>query len=191
MINSILNNSEPSRYVYFNNDGMITKISSKKENDTDVMWATFKTEDVIPFIDGTYRFSDYVVNKNAKNLGHSIIKKRVDLKSRAIESQIKKITYCNDADIVVLLQDDTIKITASSSIVDKDISPDQEVMIAGKADHPFFVTLKDKPDYILKEILVPYSLILTGSEFSDVIPFSSKKVSVYTRPYFNTYSLEI
>ena len=190
MIKSILAEGKLSRYVYFNNDGVITKISSKKEDD-DSMWATFAIGDVLPFIDGTYRFSDYIVNKNTTDIGYSIVKKRVELKSRAIESQIKKITSCNDADIVVLLQGNSIKIKAAKRIIEKSISEDQEVTIAGKSDHPFFITLKDNPDYVLKEISVPYNKILTGSEFSEEIPFSIDKVSVYTRPYFNTYSLEI
>lgn len=190
MIKSIFNEGKLSRYVYFNNDGIITKISSKKEDDDDSLWATFAIGDVLPFINGSYKFSDYIVNKNSTDIGYSIVKKRVDLKSRAIESQIKKITPCNDADIMVLLQDNFIKIKAAGRIIEKGISSDQEVTIAGKSEHPFFITLKDNPDYVIKEVSVPYNVILTGSEFSEKIPFSHTKVSVYTRPYFNTYSLE-
>lgn len=191
MIKSIFAEGKPLRYVYFTNDGAITKISSKREDDNDSLWATFVIGDVLPFIDGTYRFTDYIVNKNSTDIGYSILKKKVDLKSRAIETQIKKITPCNDADIVVLLQDSIIKIRAAERIIEKGISSDQEVMIAGKSEHSFFLTLRDNPDYVLKEILVPYNVILTGSEFLQNIPFPKTKVSVYTRPYFNTYSLEI
>ncbi len=188
MIKSVVSDSLPLRYVYFSNEGTITKIASRTDDDTDDLWATFRISDVLPFIDGSYRFSDYVVNKNSTDIGYSIIKKRVDVKSRAIESQIKKVSTCNDAEIVIILKENNISIMASEKVIEKDISSDQEVMIAGKANHPFFITLKDRPDFILKEILVPYNLLLTGKIYSDTIPNST--VSVYTRPYFNTYSLE-
>ena len=190
MIKSISSSSLPTRYVYFNNEGTISKISSKIIDDDADMWALFKIEDVIPFIDGTYRFSDYLVSKIPNELGYSIIKKKVDMKSRAVETQIKKISTCKNAEIVVRLKNNTILVKASNAILETQISTDQEVMVAGKSSHPFFLTMKDRPDFIIKEISVPYNLLLTGIEFSEYIKFKNSEVSVYTRPYFNSYSLE-
>lgn len=190
MIRSVTTKTVPLRYVYFSNDGTINKISSKNDTETDDLWATFSITDVTPFIDGSYKFSDYVVNKNTTDIGYSIVKKRIDVKSRAIESQIRKINTCKDAEIVIFLKQDNITIRASQSVLEKDISSDQEVMIAGKTSHPFFITMKDRPDFILKEVLVPYNILLTGEVFSESIPYNHLAVSIYTRPYFNTYSLE-
>jgi hypothetical protein len=190
MIKSVISDSLPLRYVYFSNEGTITKISSRTDSDSEDSWATFKISDVMPFIDGSYRFSDYLVNKNTNDLGYSIVKKRVDVKSRAIESQIKKVSACKDAEIVIVLKQNRISISASARVIEKDISSDQEVMIAGKSNHPFFITMKDRPDFILKEVLVPYNILLVGDTFSEPIPYNSTAVSIYTRPYFNTYSLE-
>lgn len=190
MIKSVTNKTVPLRYVYFSNEGTITKISSKNDDESDDMWATFDIADVKPFIDGSFKFSDYVVNKNTTDMGYSIVKKRVDVKSRAIESQIRKITTCKDAEIVIKLEQNSIKIKAAKSVIEKDLSSDQEVMIAGKSSHPFFITIKDRPDFILQEVSVPYNILLTGETFSESIPYNHSAVSIYTRPYFNTYSLE-
>lgn len=190
MIRSISPSSLPSRHVYFNNEGTISKISSRVVDDDTDMWALFKIEDVLPFIDGTYRFSDYVVSKIPNELGYSIIKKKVDMKSRAVETQIRKISTCNDAEIIVKLKNNSIVVKASDKILETQISSDQEVMVAGKSFHSFFITMKDRPDFIIQEISVPYNLLLTGIEFSEQIRHKNTAVSVYTRPYFNSYSLE-
>lgn len=190
MIKSVTDPTVPLRYVYFSNEGTITKISSKNDTETDDLWSTFSISDMMPFIDGSYKFSDYVVNKNTTDIGYSIVKKRVDVKSRAIESQIRKINTCNDAEIVLKLEKNNIKIQAANSVLEKNITSDQEVTIAGKTNHPFFITMKDRPDFILKEVLVPYKTLLTGEIFFESIPYNHLAVSIYTRPYFNTYSLE-
>ena len=179
------------RYVYFNDDGVIVQISSKKDENSDHLYALFELSDVIPFINATYRFSDYFVSKTKNPLEYEIKKKKVDYKSRSVTSQFSKIDTCNDAEIVLHYSKGVLSFESSDSIVkNSDITFGQEVEISGTKEHPFFVTVKDRPDFILETVLVPFSDLLVGEKYEVKLNTPYKEIGVYTRPIFNSYTLE-
>jgi hypothetical protein len=69
------------------------------------------------------------------------------------------------------------------------IDENQVVTIAGKTEHVFFVTHKDRPDFLIKTILVPFSELLSSGK-SIKLSYNKYNVSVYTQKYFDKYSWE-
>lgn len=186
---SVLEQTNTTRAVYFNDDGIITSITGKvDENNTD-MFAFFEIETVMPFIEGTYKFTDYTVKRTDNPLLFEIIKRKVNIKQRNVENQIAKIIEVEDADINVEITDDAIVISASDALVDKSgVDENQNVIVAGATEHPFFITHKDKPEFLISTELVKFSDLLSGKQ--TVINYEHKyDVSVYTRRYFDSYSL--
>lgn len=186
---SVLEQTNTTRAVYFNDDGIITSITGRvDENNTD-MFAFFEIETVMPFIEGTYKFTDYTVKRTDNPLIFEIIKRKVNIKQRNVENQIAKIIEVEDADINVEITDDTITISASDALVDKSgVDANQNVIVAGATEHPFFITHKDKPEFLISTELVKFSELLSGKQ--TVINYEHKyDVSVYTRRYFDSYSL--
>lgn len=186
---SVLEQTNTTRAVYFNDDGIITSITGKvDENNTD-MFAFFEIETVMPFIEGTYKFTDYTVKRTDNPLLFEIIKRKVNIKQRNVENQIAKIIEVEDADINVEITDDAIVISASDGLVDKSgVDENQNVIVAGATEHPFFITHKDKPEFLISTELVKFSDLLSGKQ--TVINYEHKyDVSVYTRRYFDSYSL--
>lgn len=186
---SVLEQTNTTRAVYFNDDGIITSITGRvDENNTD-MFAFFEIETVMPFIEGTYKFTDYTVKRTDNPLLFEIIKRKVNIKQRNVENQIAKIIEVEDADINVEITDDAIVISASDGLVDKSgVDENQNVIVAGATEHPFFITHKDKPEFLISTELVKFSDLLSGKQ--TVINYEHKyDVSVYTRRYFDSYSL--
>lgn len=186
---SVLEQTNTTRAVYFNDDGIITSITGRvDENNTD-MFAFFEIETVMPFIEGTYKFTDYTVKRTDNPLLFEIIKRKVNIKQRNVENQIAKIIEVEDADINVEITDDAIVISASDALVDKSgVDENQNVIVAGATEHPFFITHKDKPEFLISTELVKFSDLLSGKQ--TVINYEHKyDVSVYTRRYFDSYSL--
>lgn len=186
---SVLEQTNTTRAVYFNDDGIITSITGRvDENNTD-MFAFFEIETVMPFIEGTYKFTDYTVKRTDNPLIFEIIKRKVNIKQRNVENQIAKIIEVEDADINVEITDGTITISASDALVDKSgVDANQNVIVAGATEHPFFITHKDKPEFLISTELVKFSELLSGKQ--TVINYEHKyDVSVYTRRYFDSYSL--
>lgn len=186
---SVLEQTNTTRAVYFNDDGIITSITGRvDENNTD-MFAFFEIETVMPFIEGTYKFTDYTVKRTDNPLLFEIIKRKVNIKQRNVENQIAKIIEVEDADINVEIANDTITISASDALVDKSgVDVNQNVIVAGATEHPFFITHKDKPEFLISTELVKFSELLSGKQ--TVINYEHKyDVSVYTRRYFDSYSL--
>jgi len=189
MISSILEKTQSARFVYFDNSGTITSISNRQSEDTNEMFAYFELDDVIPFIDGTEKFTDFTVKRSANPLIYEIVKYKVKLKQRNVENQISKIMSSGDGDIIVELTDDAIVISANPDLVIKsNVDKNQSVVIAGTDVHPFFITHKDKPEFVISTQLVKFSDILSGEKVT--INYDYKyNISVYTRKYFDSYTL--
>ena len=68
-----------------------------------------------------------------------------------------------------------------------DVDPHQLVSVAGKTDHIFFITHKDRPEFLIKTIEVPFSeLLSTGKHVK--LSYNKYSISVYTQKYFDKYS---
>lgn len=186
---SILEKTPASRYVYFDNSGTITSITNRVSEDANEIYAIFDFDDILPFIDGTVKFTDYTVSRTDNPLVYEIVKHKVKLKQRNAESQISKITDCKDADIMIEYKDSSIEFSVDLSLVEKSkVSKNQSVVIAGTDEHPFFVTHKDRPEFLIDMVMVKFSDLLCGEKV--VINCDYKyDISIYTRKYFDSYSL--
>jgi hypothetical protein len=180
-----------SRAVFFTDDGVITKISSLSEKEANLNFAWFALKDVLPFLDGVYKFSDYIVTKTKNPLIHEIKKKSVDFKQRSADRLIHKISTCNDSEIVIKLDNTSIKIMASDGVLNEfDVNVNNDVKISGYETHIFYVTLKDNPDFVLQTIEVPFNKLLSGEVIETECVKETSSVSLYTKRVFNSYSLE-
>ncbi|SVB20005.1 uncharacterized protein METZ01_LOCUS172859, partial [marine metagenome] len=102
--------------------------------------------------------------------------------------QLHKILTTEDADILLSFEDDELVFKANDKLKKSiGIDPNQLVSVAGKTDHPFFITHKDRPEFLIKTVLVPFSdLLSTGKHVK--LSYNKYSISVYTQKYFDKYS---
>ena len=186
---SVTEATSTTRYVYFDDTGTITSITGREEENNSNMYALFEIDTVVPFLEGVYKFSDYTVTRTSNPLIYEIVKRKVNIKQRSAENQISKITEIDDGDIVVELTSDGIVFSASAGLVERSqVDKNQTVVVAGSDVHPFFVTHKDRPEFLISIETVKFSDLLSGEKVT--INYDYKyDISVYTRKYFDSYSL--
>jgi len=184
---SVIEQTKTCRAVYFDGFSKISQITNQIQ-DTKDLFAWFEIEDITPFLDGRYKFSDYIVSRTKNPLVYEIIKSKVDIKRRNKDNQLHKILTTEDADIFLSFEDDELMFEANDKLKESiEVDPNQLVSVAGKTEHVFFVTYKDKPEFLIKTILIPFSeLLSTGKR----VKFEENKysISVYTQKYFDKYS---
>ena len=184
---SVIERTNTTRAVYFDGFSNIVQITNQIQ-DTKDLFAWFEIEDIKSFLDGRYKFSDYIVSRTDNPLIYEIIKTKVDIRRRNKDNQLHKILTTDDADIFIHIEDDELVFESSDKLTESiGIDPNQLVSVAGKSDHVFFVTHKDRPEFLIKTIEVPFSeLLSTGKR----VKFVENKysISVYTQKYFDKYS---
>ena len=186
---SLIEPTATTRYVYFNDSGMITSISGREIEDTTDNHAFFEIEEVKDFITGDKKFSDFTITRTDNPLIYEIVKKKVNVRQRNVKNLIYKLSDNEEYDILVEVNKKEITVSASEDLVKRSgVRKNQRVSIGGSDKHPFFITFKDKPDFIIETILVDMSDLLAGETIT--INYEHKyDVSVYTKKYFDTYSL--
>jgi hypothetical protein len=184
---SVIEKNDSCRAVYFNSLSKITQITNQIQ-DTKDLFAWFEFDTIKPFLEGTLKFSDHIITRTDNPLIYEIIKTKVDISRRNKDNQLHKITTISDSDILIYMEDDDLVFEASENLKKSiGIDPNQVLTVAGRNEHVFFVTYKDKPEFLIKTILIPFSQLLsTGKR----VKFEENKysISVYTQKYFDKYS---
>ena len=101
---SVIEQTKTCRAVYFDGFSKISQITNQIL-DTKDLFAWFEIEDIAPFLDGRYKFSDYIVSRTKNPLIYEIIKSKVDIKRRNKDNQLHKILTIEDADIFLSFED--------------------------------------------------------------------------------------
>ena len=184
---SLINKTDTCRAVYFDSFSKISQITNKII-DTKDLFAWFEIEDIKPFLEGTYKFSDYIVSRTSNPLVYEIVKTKVDIKRRNKDNQLHKVMIEEDADIILSLDDEGIQFEADEKLKDTiGIDPNQLLTVAGKTDHVFFICYKDRPEFLIKTIEIPFSELLSAGKHGK-LSYNKYNVSVYTQKYFDKYS---
>ena len=184
---SFINKTDTCRAVYFDSFNKITQITNQIQ-DTKDMFAWFEMKDIEPFLTGKYKFSDYIVHRTDNPLIYDIVKSKVDIKRRNKDNQLHKILTVEDADILLHFEDDSLVFKVSDKLSESmNIDPHQLVSVAGKTNHVFFITHKDRPEFLITTVEVPFSeLLSTGKHVK--LSYNKYSISVYTQKYFDKYS---
>ena len=184
---SLIEKTNTCRAVYFDGFNKITQITNEVQ-DTKDLFAWFEFDTIEPFLAGTLKFSDHIITRTDNPLIYEIIKTKVDIRRRNKDNQLHKITTTEDTDILIYIEDGDLVFEASENLKKIiEVDPHQVVTVAGRTEHVFFVTHKDKPEFLIKTILIPFSeLLSTGKR----VKFVENKysISVYTQKYFDKYS---
>jgi hypothetical protein len=139
-------------------------------------------------LDGSLKLSDHVVRRTSNPLIFEIIKSKVDIKRRSKNNQLYKIENSDNPDITVSMKDDILSISCSNELKQKlELNEGQDITVAGKSHHVFFVTHKDRPDFLIQTVTVPFSELLTTGK-NVKVEYNKYNVSVYTQKYFDNYS---
>ena len=186
---SVTEPTNNTRYVYFDDGGVIMSITGRELESNSGNFAYFNIEDISNFLNGTYKFSDYTVVRTSNPLVFEIIKKKVNIRTRNAENQIHKIVKSDETGIIVEITETSIQIYASDTLINStNVKENQKVSVAGTTHHPFFITHKDKPNFIIDTVFVDFGKLLSGVK--TIINYEHKyDISVYTKKYFDTYSL--
>ena len=67
------------------------------------------------------------------------------------------------------------------------VDSSQSVTVAGKTKHMFFITYKDRPDFLIKTVSIPFAKLLSDGV---LVKFEYNKydISIYTQKFLDTYS---
>jgi len=184
---SVIEQTKSCRAVYFDGFNKITQITNEIQ-DTKDLFAWFEIEDIEPFLNGSYKFSDYIVSRTKNPLVYEIVKSKVDIKRRNKDNQLHKILTTEDADIFLSFENDELVFEATDKLKESiEVESNQLVSVAGKTDHVFFITHKDRPEFLIKTVLIPFSELLS-SEKHVKLSYNKYNISVYTQKYFDKYS---
>ena len=184
---SLINKTDTCRAVYFDGFNKISQITNQIQ-DTKDLFAWFEIKDIEPFLNGSYKFSDYIVSRTDNPLVYEIVKSKIDIKRRNKDNQLHKILTVEDADIILSFDGDELSFTASDDLKSSiEVDANQLVSVAGKTDHGFFITHKDRPDFLLTVVNVPFSELLSTGK-SVKLSYNKYNISVYTQKYFDKYS---
>jgi hypothetical protein len=78
--------------------------------------------------------------------------------------------------------------TPSKELVkNANVDENQNVTLAGKTHHPFFITYENRPDFIIQTISIPFAKLLS-SETRVKFEYNKYNISLYTQKYLETYS---
>ena len=88
-----------TRVVSFDETGKILSVSSLEPENDNLLFAYFKLTDIVPFMTGDKKLSDYLVSKTKDVFKYELIKTRVNIQKRSKESQLHHISEVADADI--------------------------------------------------------------------------------------------
>ena len=70
---SLLEPTKTTRYVYFDDSGMISSINGRLDENSSNSHALFEMDDIKDFIEGNKRFTDYAVTRTENPLVFEIV----------------------------------------------------------------------------------------------------------------------
>ena len=180
--------TKDARAVNFNEHGDIVSITSMSIEDDVLKCAWFSMESIKPFLMGNYKLSDYKVVKTDDIFVYEIIKSKVDIKQRNKDSQLYKLNNEKYCEISVTWDGTELCFTPSKELVkNANVDEHQNVTLAGKTHHPFFITYENRPDFIIQTISIPFAKLLS-SETRVKFEYNKYNISLYTQKYLETYS---
>ena len=184
---SVKEPTETTRIVNFDDNGNILSISSTIDEDKKHTY--FEIEDIKPFLEGVIKISDFKIVKIPDSVfTYEIKRTKVDIKQKSKENQLVKIEEYDNADIDITYDGETISLKPSEDLKAKsEVDASQSVTVAGKTKHMFFVTYKDRPDFLIKTLSIPFAKLLSDGV---LVKFEYNKydISIYTQKFLDTYS---
>ena len=184
---SVKEPTETTRIVNFDDNGNILSISSTIDEDKKHTY--FEIEDIKPFLEGVIKISDFKIVKIPDSVfTYEIKRTKVDIKQKSKENQLVKIEEYDNADIDITYDGETISLKPSEDLKAKsEVDASQSVTVAGKTKHMFFVTYKDRPDFLIKTVSIPFAKLLSDGV---LVKFEYNKydISIYTQKFLDTYS---
>ena len=181
-------NKREVRVVSFDEKGKIDSISSKVPEQENLLYAYFTMDDMIPFMQGTNKMSDYLVSKTKDVFTYEIIKTKVSIKKRSKESQLFQIPDVKNVDIDITYDGKEFKFIPSEEIVKgSGVNNSQQVTVGGKYAHVFFITHDNKPEHLIQTMQIPFADLLSGP-VSIKFDYNKYSISLYTQKFLETYS---
>tara|TARA_B100001113_G_scaffold344773_1_gene333576 strand:- start:443 stop:1027 length:585 start_codon:yes stop_codon:yes gene_type:complete len=176
------------RVVTFDSTGKIIEISSREPKDDNLLFAYFELDDVKDFMTGEARLSDHLIKKTDDVFTYEIIKTKVTIKKRIVESQLYMIDKQEKAELDITFDGEYLVFKPSKELKEStDVDASQNVTIAGKDSHVFFITYEGKPEHLIQTIRIPFSELLSSS-VSIKFDYNKYSISLYTQKFLETYS---
>ena len=185
---SVKEPTETTRIVNFDDNGNILSISSTIDEDKKHTY--FEIEDIKPFLEGVIKISDFKIVKVPDSVfTYEIKRTKVDIKQKSKENQLVKIEDTGDySGINITYDGEVITFIPSEDLKAKSkVDSSQSVTVAGKTKHMFFITYKDRPDFLIKTVSIPFAKLLSDGV---LVKFEYNKydISIYTQKFLDTYS---
>lgn len=172
-----------THYIYYDETQMtIHKISPVKE-DSEYTVIDVDSEIVEPIISGRDRLADYSIFFDYSDKKWTLRKKNNTSFSNITIKEIKD--YHEEADLSIVVDSTTIELIPNKSIVEH-ISIDQSLLT-------IVVSMKNNPYALYKTFRLTTAEIARSPVLEHQLSKEefSKGVSIYTNPFFSSYSLKV
>lgn len=195
MISSVPENytGGQKRIVYFTEVGNIKQILAAPKEDVpdNERCAWFSLKSVAPFLNGQEGLTKYKVVKRDSG-GYDIVKRKATLPNIVRLNQIFEIKDSGDADVSLTIHDGEMKIVASEEIIDayKHNPTHKKIVILNETHHSFYITVKNRPEFLIETIQIELDDLVRGVECKAPFNHDINNVSIRTRRFFDTYSVE-
>ena len=179
-------------YVYFDDTGQILSISGRKDTTSQHRFSTFPREEVIDFMEGIKSMANYYISENRKTgkvriqekITNEIIVQTLDDKLYKIEPLTK-----DNFDVKIIIDYNIMHITLHENIRKELLRDASDITINGATTLQFFITKKDDPHFLKKEIIIDIINLIKQDITVDCTPLG--EFSIYTKRVYEDYCYEI
>ena len=178
-------------YIYFDNRKQIVSVSGRKDPTSPHHYTVFPREDVIGFMDGSMRSSEYQVVENRKTGKVTIEKKKTNVVSiQTLDDKLYKIEPLtkDNFDVKIIHKNSSLQFKLNAK-KRKDLLGDaSDITINGADTLEFFITSKNDPHFLKKHIRISVADFI--KQDIKVEYEQDLDISIYTKRVYEDYCYE-
>tara|TARA_Y100000780_G_scaffold190762_1_gene178563 strand:+ start:34 stop:591 length:558 start_codon:yes stop_codon:yes gene_type:complete len=178
-------------YIYFNDQKQITSVSGRKNEELTDRFGTFPREEVIDFMNGNKSFVNYQIVENRKTGKIRIEEKKTnEVVVQTLDDKLYKIQpLTNDHyDVKIIIENNIMHIALHENIRKDLLGDASDITINGATTLQFFITKKDDPHFLKKEIIIDIINLIKQDITVDCTPLG--EFSIYTKRVYEDYTYE-
>jgi len=179
-------------YVYFDDTGQILSISGRKDTTSQHRFSTFPREEVIDFMEGIKSMANYYISENRKTgkvriqekITNEIIVQTLDDKLYKIEPLTK-----DNFDIKIIHKNGSLHFKLNTEKGKNLLGDAFDITINGATTLEFFITAKNDPHFLKKEISIAI-ISLIKQDITVDCTGQLGEFSIYTKRVYEDYTYE-
>ena len=178
-------------YVYFDNQKQILSVSGRKDPTSPHRYTVFPREDVIGFMDGSMRASEYQIVENRKTGKVKIEKRKTAVLSiQTLDDKLYKIESLTKDyfDVKIIHKNNSLHFKLNEEKRKNLLGDASDITINGADTLEFFITSKDDPHFLKQHISINVAEFI--KQDIEVKYEQDLDISIYTKRVYEDYCYE-